>query len=701
MRPTTLAGLKFKHKHLLKEVLAYLKTCISLTALLNGRSAMGLPSDWSVVEEWLNSENCILYPANKEESFFEKKNAEIPTLERYDIAPNEDFWKFFPKRGLPNRPTSKVNARNLKILLDKCRSKMSKTEIRRAERVILDLKTGASAYQKKDLPPITVPNSGSCYKYGELLTDKIATWIKDGFVAGPFDTPPLPGFRANPLIAVARNGKIRPVINMSGPVGASFNDNLERSKLEKVHMTTAKQFGFSLKESGVRAVFSKFDIKDAYKLIPVKLGDIRLQGFYWLGKWFCETQETFGGVPSVCNFDRLGNTTTTLVVVLSEIEAAAVSRTLDDFQGVGPEGSGIAEKFTKVMKEVCGFLNIPLADTCPKNEKAFELATRGTVLGVGFDSSNLTWFISEEKSNKIVRRCLDILNSSHASLRQVQELMGSINDLSQMNGFLKYFRGSGNSFVGKFKNNENLLLMIPEEVKEEVLVAAKIAVSAKSGIPLASRKYACPLSALEFTSDAAGAKYNLHKGLLTMVKEPNRGVCSLGGESTENIWFKSKLVWPEGFLCLKDEKGTEFGRKSTTLEALGVLLPFVVKPKFLAGKHIIFWVDNAAVCYGWENGYIKFDKEAYGLLRCIHILASFLGSIVYVKHVPRMSTELARLADELSRKEKPSCSVTQNLLCKVSSNVESVALLSWLKKPYAMSSLARNLLEEVKTMMSL
>ena len=93
---------------------------------------------------------------------------------------------------------------------------------------------------------------------------------------------------------------------MSGPKGASFNDNLTRSKVEKVHMTTAKKFGFALKEAGVRAVFSKFDIKDAYKLIPVKVKDLRLQGFYWLGKWFCETQETFGGVPSVCNFNRLG-----------------------------------------------------------------------------------------------------------------------------------------------------------------------------------------------------------------------------------------------------------------------------------------------------------------------------------------------------------------------------------------------------------
>ena len=59
------------------------------------------------------------------------------------------------------------------------------------------------------------------------------------------------------------------------------------------------------------------------------------------------------------------------------------------------------------MKEVCGELNIFLADNCPKAKKAFELQARGTVLGIGFNSSDLTWFLSSEKANKVKKRCLD------------------------------------------------------------------------------------------------------------------------------------------------------------------------------------------------------------------------------------------------------------------------------------------------------
>ena len=85
------------------------------------------------------------------------------------------------------------------------------------------------------------------YENGALLTDVIATWIKKGFVAGPFDAPPMAGFRANPLAAVVRNGKVRPILNMSGPKGKSFNDNVDKARLERLHKAhgncTAVQLG--------------------------------------------------------------------------------------------------------------------------------------------------------------------------------------------------------------------------------------------------------------------------------------------------------------------------------------------------------------------------------------------------------------------------------------------------------------------------
>ena len=75
-------------------------------------------------------------------------------------------------------------------------------------------------------------------------------------------------------------------------------------------------------------------------------------------------------------------------------------RALDDTPCVAPK-NWITERFSKEMRELCKDINIPLAENCPLGEKAFEVVTKGTVLGVGFDSMAMKWFLSKEKADKV------------------------------------------------------------------------------------------------------------------------------------------------------------------------------------------------------------------------------------------------------------------------------------------------------------
>ena len=277
---------------------------------------MGFPG-WREVCDWLDESISASEPGEVLTKQPAIKNSEIPWLKDYSIAPDENFWLKFPKKELPSRAETSVNISAFTEEVNNVRAKMIMTEKKRADRAISDLTNGAEAYQMLALPPMNSVNVKSAVENGELLTDTIATWIKKGFVAGPFDSPPMPGFRANPLGVVTRNGKIRPILNMSGPKGASFNDNVDRPKLERLHMGTAKNFCTALKLFGKDVVFSKFDIQDAYKLMPAKPEDFRLQGFSWLGKYFIETRQSFGGVPSPCNFDRLNKTKDTVICLKS------------------------------------------------------------------------------------------------------------------------------------------------------------------------------------------------------------------------------------------------------------------------------------------------------------------------------------------------------------------------------------------------
>ena len=350
----------------------FLSVFLSFIVIEKGRKKLGFP-EWATVSDWLNQELYTRYPDPEIITLLEIKNLEIPELDSYEGHASEDFWEKFPKRELPTTVDTRVNTTAFKRKIFAARNKMSRTEYNRAKRTLRNLKKGAKSYQKAPLPPVSTENSESTGTYGKYLTDTVATWVKKGFVAGPFETPLVPGFRANPLGVVVRNGKVRPILNMSGPRGASFNDNVEESKLEKLHMGTAKEFSFLLKDAGVGAKISKFDIQDAYKLVPALTEDFRLQGFQWLGRYFVETRLSFGGKPSPVNFDRLVKTKNLLVCLETGTPRFLVPRALDDTPCVGATRSGIVEKFTEGMKSMCVDLNIPLAASCPKAEKAFEL----------------------------------------------------------------------------------------------------------------------------------------------------------------------------------------------------------------------------------------------------------------------------------------------------------------------------------------
>ena len=142
---------------------------------------------------------------------------------------------------------------------------------------------------------------------------------KEGFVAGPFLSPPLPEFRANTIMAIEQKEKVRPVLNMSCPDGNSFNDNVDEHAVPKaVRMSSARQFRQAVLRAGKGALMSKLDMKDAYKNVPAKVEDFRLQGMQWLGAYFVDTQQIFGATPAVANYDNLGGTT--LEVAISDCQ---------------------------------------------------------------------------------------------------------------------------------------------------------------------------------------------------------------------------------------------------------------------------------------------------------------------------------------------------------------------------------------------
>ena len=179
-------------------------------------------------------------------------------LGNYEDSPPADFWATFPSFDIPSDISQNINVEKLEELISSQEQFLTCFEIARAQTCCNNLRNGADSFQKSYLPPCSVGNAKNSMKYAEQITDTIATWIKKEFVAGPFDTPPLKDFRVNSILAVDQGEKIRPVLNVSLPEGESFNSNINELLLEKVYMSNARRFGFSVCEAGVNAKMSKF-----------------------------------------------------------------------------------------------------------------------------------------------------------------------------------------------------------------------------------------------------------------------------------------------------------------------------------------------------------------------------------------------------------------------------------------------------------
>jgi hypothetical protein len=169
----------------------------------------------------------------------------------------------------------------------------------------------------------------------------------------------------------------------------------------------------------------------------------------------------------------------------------------------------------------------------------------------------------------------------------------------------------------------------------------------------------------------------------------------VGLDANNNTILGYQLWWPKEFITEKrDNRGVRFGNKTSTLEVIGILLPFVLIPDRLKNQHIRVFTDNAACVYGMKDGYIKKDEYTSIFIRAITLISAYLGSVVHTMHTPRRSTWEAELADNMSRQSTTSFLENQ-ILCRYKNITVPEVLINWLKNPTDDWGLATRLLSYV------
>ena len=635
-----------------------------------------------MVESWCTKPFFFGYPIQKDS---EKKSSKWEGIDFSTKAPKE-FWKKFPFRRLPDRPSTRVKVKRLEAAVKRVEKKLTVHQKKKARETVKNLKIGAPSYQLSHLKGSMMRNANSATTHGAMFTETLENWIQEGFVAGPFLSPPLPEFRANSLMAIEQKDKVRPVLNMSYPEGSSFNDNLDEDILPKVKMSSAKQFGQAVLRAGKGALMSKMDMKDAYKHIPAKVEDFRLQGMQWMGAYFVDTQQIFGQASAVPNFDGFAETTLDVTIAECQIPRDLVHRILDDVANVAPAGSVWGQEFVQKYKENCADFNIRLATDCPPKEKAFTNSTRGTVMGIQFDTTKLAWRIADTKAAEILKDIHVLIHGGHTDLKQLETAAGRLSNFGQMCPFLKAFKRPLNNLLASFKEDYNILLPVSEELIGDLRVWAATVSHANRWSPISLEMEFPPLNALEFISDAAGG----------LGDEDWVGVASLGLNSSEDFWFMCKGEWPPAIINGKDEKGADFASKMTTLELVGFFLPLLAAPKLVQGRNIVMGVDNVSVVFGWENRSVKGDLTASALIRALHLVSCFLECRIFARHVPRLSSPASMLADSLTRASTAK-DISPELLAGITTFEKPEPLWEWLQEPQIDWNLGFKFIDWLKT----
>jgi hypothetical protein len=147
----------------------------------------------------------------------------------------------------------------------------------------------------------------SALKLPEVIDKTIQKELDMGWSAGPFHEPPFDTFVVNSIgIVDKKSGGHRMITDLSRPEN-EVNHFISKEQFSLQYASIDNALAI-LQSLGPEAVMCKIDIKDAFRLIPVRKEDWPLLGYYWEGKYYFHKRLPFGLRSSPFHFSQFAGT---------------------------------------------------------------------------------------------------------------------------------------------------------------------------------------------------------------------------------------------------------------------------------------------------------------------------------------------------------------------------------------------------------
>ena len=563
-------------------------------------------------------------PKELTEKVFTPK-CKIPVLDKYEaeVYP-EEYWDCWPVKKLEDSKVETwVKPEELQAL---CWEVGIRTDFGQAKVVLSDLKFGCDlgATGRSRLAS-SGPNGRLALLHGEKVQDTIGAFVKKGIYVGPMkleEAKALGPLKVHPITAREKaDGSVRVITDASYPYDApagedseepaSLNENINKKDFP-VKMDGMDVFLEQLEDEGRGAMLAKEDLTDAYKHIPVRWEDWRLQAMAWGDRLFVDTRLMFGTSSSAGIFDRFDALLLQIAVMLSKISKRKAMRFLDDVYGVESRHGKRLEGFLHSYRVVCDRVGAKLDP-----RKRVPPATSTTILGIEFDTVEWSWKISEEKARKIFDKIL-AADTTQGTLKERQSLVGSIMTLIPM---MPDARVRFAELVNYMGNGRTWNLQMSNFWK---MVVKRAATGGDIQVP---RQW-LPGDCLEVHPDAAGPQESfLGRGIGLMISDGRWGFLPYPWWMGQEPKFYSPVMLNGTWV--------DFRHKMSFLEAIGPLWALVELGNQATGRTVLAHVDNIGVHYAHVRGYSLNCPFLNAVMQATTVVARGLGARLKIRHINR------------------------------------------------------------------
>ena len=254
----------------------------------------------------------------------------------------------------------------------------------------------------------------------EVVDAKLKKECEAGRLAGPFHNVPFHPFRVSPLGVVPKKtpGEFRLIHHLSYPRGSSVNDGISPENCSVSYATISDAIQH-IKATGPGCFLAKTDIKNAFRIIPIRSQDHGLLGIRWKGLYYYDRCMPMGCSSSCRTFETLSSAVEW--IAQKKLKIDHIIHLLDDFLIIAPSET-LCQGQLHLFLDLCSYLGIPIAP-----EKTCGPATTLSFAGIELDSVSFEARLPQDKLEKCVATISDFLTRKKVTLKEVQSLTGLLN----------------------------------------------------------------------------------------------------------------------------------------------------------------------------------------------------------------------------------------------------------------------------------